>query len=248
MSETPVQGFHAIEFVRNGDVASIRLARPEEGNALTTALLAELVAALEAAADARVLLLTAAGPDFSIGRPPASYDEPLTSLQEAYRLVVTCNERLAGFPGITVAAVQGRAIGAGCSLACRCDLVLAEETARFSFPELRKGVAPVIVAAYYAKRMPWRLFLDMILTGREVPADEAMRAGLVTRVVPSHLLERTAVEVARDLATLAPEPVRQLKNFLTDSEVMTVRHANRLALSVLLDGLAGQKARGEQGR
>lgn len=248
MSEKVVQEFQHIELVRDGGVATVRLARPEEGNALTTALLAELAAALEVAAGARVLLVTAAGPDFSIGRPPASYGEPLSSLQEAYRLVVTCNERLAAFPGITVAAVHGRAIGAGCSLACRCDLVLAGETARFSFPELRKGVAPVIVAAYYAKRMPWRAFLDMALTGREVPADEAMRVGLVTRVVPDHLLERTAVDLARDLATLDPDPVRQLKDFLADSEAVTVRHANRLALSVLLDGLARRQAGAGQGR
>lgn len=237
MSDKGIGQFEHLELVREERLAIVRLARPDDGNALTTALLAELVVALSMVDDASVLLLSAVGPDFSLGRPPASYNEPLSSLQQAYQLVVTCNERLADFPGITVSAVRGRAVGAGCSLACRCDLVLAGETARFSFPELRNGVPPVIVAAYYAKRLPWRTFLDMVLTGREVPADEAARLGLVSRVVPDHVLDRAAIELARDLAALNPDPVRMLKTFLHDSESLTAQHANRLALSVLLDGL-----------
>lgn len=242
MSVKTAGQFQYIELVREGRLAIVRLAHPEDGNALTTALLAELAVALSTVKDASVLLLSATGPDFSLGRPPASYGEPLSSLQQAYQLVVTCNERLTDFPGITVSAVHGRAVGAGCSLACRCDLVLAGETARFSFPELRKGVPPVIVAAYYAKRLPWRAFLDMVLTGREVPADEAARVGLVSRVVPDHVLDRAAIELARDLATLDPDRVRQVKTFLHDSESLTARHANRLALSVLLDGLARRQS------
>uniref|UniRef100_A0A831T8T6 Enoyl-CoA hydratase/isomerase family protein n=1 Tax=Thermorudis peleae TaxID=1382356 RepID=A0A831T8T6_9BACT len=240
MSVKTAGQFKYIEFTRQGRSAIVRLAHPEDGNALSTALLAELAQVLTLLDDASVLLLCASGPDFSLGRPPASYGEPLSSLQQAYQLVVTCNERLANFPGISISAVQGRAMGAGCSLACRCDLVLAAETARFSFPELRKGVPPVIVAAYYSKRLPWRAFLDMVLTGREVPADEAVRLGLVSRVVPDHVLDRAAIELAGDLAAYDPNPVRQLKTFLRDSESLTAQHANRLALSALLDSLARQ--------
>lgn len=227
-----------LECVQEGQLVILRLAHPEDGNALTTQLLEELVRALEMYQQANVVLFEALGSNFSIGRPAASYREPVTSLERAYHLVLLCNDLIAHFTGITIAAVQGRAIGAGCSLACRADLVLAGESARFSFPELWKGVPPVIVAAYYAKRMPWHAFLDMVLTGREVTADEGVRLGLVTRVVPDHVLHDTALALARKLATLRPEVVKQFKQFLLESELLSIRHANRLALPVLLESLA----------
>lgn len=234
--------FQHIQVIPDSNVAVIRLAQPEIGNALTTDLLAELNSALRLISGARVLVLAALGRDFSIGRPPASYSEPLSSLQHAYHLIISCNEQLADFPGVTLSIVQGRAIGAGCSLACRCDIVLAGETARFSFPELRKGVLPAIVAAYYAKRIPWRAFLDMVLSGREIPADEAVRIGLVTRVVPDHVLDTEAMGLAQQLSTLSPGPVRQLKTFLRDVETLSTRQSNRLALTVLLESLAARQS------
>lgn len=230
--------YNYLECVQEGQVAVLRLAHPEDGNALTTQLLEELVRALEMYQQASVVLFEASGPDFSVGRPAASYHESVVSLERDYRLVLLCNDLLTCFSGITIAAVHGRAIGAGCSLACRADLVLAGESARFSFPELRKGVPPVIVAAYYAKRMPWHAFLDMVLTGREVPADEAVRLGLVSRVVPDHVLHDTALTLAHELTALRSEVVKQFKQFLLESEPLSIRHANRLALPVLLESLA----------
>lgn len=237
-----------VQVNRNGGIVTLRLVQPETGNALTTELLKGLSDALRNVADgARVLVLSAVGRDFSVGRPPLSYSDSLSDLQTAYEYVVDCNERLAMFPGITIAVVQGRAVGAGCSLACRCDIVLASETARFSFPELTKGVPPVIVAAYYSKRMPWRGFLDMVLTGREVAADEALRLGLVTRVVPDHTLETEAMTLAEQVAALDSQAVRVLKEFLQKIEVMTILDANRFALALLLDSLTSRQSRMQTG-
>ncbi|MGH9074152.1 MAG: enoyl-CoA hydratase/isomerase family protein [Acidimicrobiales bacterium] len=169
-------------------VVHLTLDRPSRGNLLDAAVLDALeehLAGLAADQEVAVAVLRGRGPDFCLGRdrgvggppPPAKVFAGLDQVQRV-------NQALGAFPGISVAGVRGRALGAGASLAARCDLVVAADTARLAFPEVHDAIAPMIVMSHFGKVLPEKPFLDLVLTGREVSADEAQRIGLVSRVVP----------------------------------------------------------------
>ncbi len=215
--------------------ASITL-HGEEGNVLTSPTFSELARTLrELASDRtlRVLRLQAAGPDFSLGRRGAAAGKGAEAFQEEFRLVQACNEALAEFPGITVAAVQGRAFGAGLSLAGRCDVVLAAEDARLSFPEIPQGIAPTIVLSYFGKKLPAKPLIHMLLTGREIDANEAQRVGLVSEVVPASELGERSEAFCTHVAHLDEHVLRLCKGFLGSLERMTGEDAAAYGIALL---------------
>lgn len=212
----------------DGPIATIRLNRPDEGNRLTTpvfTLLARYLDDLARDGAIRVLCLTAAGPDFSLGRRGTTTEPLASAFHEEFRLVQACNEALAAFPGISLALVRGRAVGAGCSLACRCDVVLAADDARFSFPEIPQGIAPTIVLSYFGKKLPAKPLLHMLLTGREIDPEEAQRIGLVSEVVPAAQFGDRGRELARQFAGLDANVVGLCKEFLGRLDRLTVDDA-----------------------
>lgn len=238
--------YEKIHMLEEDNVTILTLSDPSSDNALSDQLLEEFCDAVTHVTTS-VLLLMGDGNNFSIGRPPQSYAASLDTLTRGYSLVMRANELVLDFPGVTIAAVRGRARGAGCSLAARCDLVLASETAAFSFPELRAGVPPVIVGSYFSRKLPWHAFLDLVLTGREVSAAEAQRLFLVTEVVPDHDLSERALQLARNLASLDAQTVATFKRFLHSSEGATTRQANRLGYATLLEALANRPTSVEGG-
>lgn len=122
-------------------------------------------------------------------------------------LIRRVNELVTGFGGIVVAAIRGRAIGFGCGLAVLADVTIAEDSAQFGFDEILHGFAPRIVVTYLQTYVAPKLALDLITSGRLIPAAEALRAGLVTEVVPYGALDRATRDrvdalLARDGAAL----------------------------------------------
>jgi enoyl-CoA hydratase/carnithine racemase len=109
--------------------------------------------------------------------------------------------RLEGLPVVTVAAINGFALGGGCELALACDLRIAADDARIGQPEIQLGVIP---GAGGTQRLPRLIGVgrakEMIYSGRHVAADEALRIGLVTEVVPADAVYRRAVEIAEGYA------------------------------------------------
>jgi enoyl-CoA hydratase len=188
-------------------VSTVTLNRPDRRNALSTPLLAELVAALDALdADegVRAILVRGEGPSFAAG---ADIDE----LAEATGIGYMSGRRAALWSAIqrretpTVAAVQGYALGGGCELALACDVIVAAESARFGLPETGLGIIPgaggtqrLVRAVGKAKAM------DVILAGRRLTGAEAEAAGLAARCVPDDALHETALGVAREIAARAP--------------------------------------------
>ena len=220
----------------DGAVARLTLDGPRTGNMLTAptfALLAQRLRDLAKEQSVNVLLLTANGPDFSLGRRGSGGSADAAAFYEEFQVVQSCNEALAAFPGISVAVVRGRAVGAGCSLACRCDVVLAAEDARFSFPEVLHGIAPTIVLSYFGKKLPPKPLVHMVLTGREVDAYEAQRIGLVSEVVPTDRLQERCHEVARHVAQLDGGVVRLCKDFFRRLDRLTVEDAAQYGIALL---------------
>jgi crotonobetainyl-CoA hydratase len=140
-----------------------------------------------------------------------------------------------GFAGLTelfdldkpvIAAVQGFAIGGGFEIALACDIIIAAEEARFSLPETGIGVmADAGGVQRLPRRVPYHIAIEMLLTGRVMPASEAAHWGLVNHVVPRDQLMVKAREIARQIADGAPLSVRAIKQVVRGIEATTIQAA-----------------------
>jgi len=182
-------------------VAVVTLNRPP-ANALSMALLSEIAeAARELTADPPgAVVVTGGDRIFAAGADVSEFG----GREEAARIGGHFREAfdaVAGIPRATIAAVTGYALGGGCELALACDLRVAAETATFGQPEILLGIIPGAGGTQRLTRLvgPARA-KDMILTGRQVKADEALRIGLADRVVPAGQLQQEARSLAAQLA------------------------------------------------
>src|SRR5690606_2939837 len=130
------------------------------------------------------------------------------------RIVGGANQALEHFPGVTIAAVRGRAVGAGLSLAARCDIVIAADTARLSFPEVTHDIPPTIVMSYFRTDLSRKVLSDLVLTGRAVSGAEGLGLGLVSRTCAEAEVEPSALEVAHRIGGFDTATVRTIKQFL----------------------------------
>lgn len=190
--------YRFLELVDEGSVARLTLARPPQ-NVLTIEMMEELGEALAWAGGQpllKVLVLAGAGDAFSAGTDVDAYrGERAKPVLEAFHGIFRA---LRGLDCVTVAAVQGPALGAGAELAAFCDLVVASEAATLGQPEIGVGVFPPIAMAHYPRRVGPHRALQLVLSGQVIGAAEALRIGLVDRVVPPpRLAETVQAEVER---------------------------------------------------
>jgi methylglutaconyl-CoA hydratase len=188
-------------------VLTLTLDRPEKRNALSSALIESLHAALERAdldADVRVVLVRGAGQDFCAG---ADLDELLASADRSVAENETSAMRLGHLfsrmrrmPKPVVAAVQGRALAGGAGVVTACDIAVAGAGAQVGYPELQRGFVPAMVMTMLRRLTGERLALDLVLTGRLLSAEEARALGLISRVVPDAEMEREVGRLVRRLA------------------------------------------------
>jgi enoyl-CoA hydratase/carnithine racemase len=191
-------------------VGTITLNRPEARNALNPTVVRELADALErleADPEARVVVLRGAGDRaFCAGADLKGMFEA-TSILAARDQYAGVARVLAAIPRMrtpVIAQVHGYALAGGCGLAAACDLVIAAEDALFGLPEIKVGLLPLMVLAPILRAASPKRVLELVLTGRQLPAREALAIGLVTRVVPHDELEGTVGRLARELAALSP--------------------------------------------
>jgi len=181
-------------------VATIKLNRPDALNALNSQLLSELATALKEA-DAhekvRCIVLTGSPKAFAAGADikemsEKSFVEMFMSDFFGAESLAVCKTRKP-----VIAAVAGYALGGGCELAMMCDFIIAADTAKFGQPEINLGVVAGIGGTQRLTRFVGKSkSMDMHLTGRFMDAEEAERAGLVSRVVPSKSLMEEAQSAA----------------------------------------------------
>ncbi len=186
---------------RDDGVAVVTLANPKV-NALSAALLDELrdVAVGLAAEPPRAVLVTGGPKVFAAGADISEFGGP-DEAATVGRSFLDALEAVAAIPRVTIAAVGGYALGGGCELALACDLRIASERARFGQPEILLGIIP---GGGGTQRLP-RLIgpsraKEMIFSGRQVGAEEALRIGLVDRVVPTDEFEAAALAWAAEFA------------------------------------------------
>ncbi len=199
-----------------GKVARLTLHRPEKRNALSVKMREEFVRVMEAAsADKKVglLLVTGTDPAFCAGFDLEEFRNPDPAFKRRiFESSALYHRRLWEFPKVTLAAVNGPALGGGFDLAALCDLRLASERAQFGHPEIKFGGPPLftplrwIVGEGHAR--------DLCLTGRRIDAREAHRIGLVSEVAEHGKLLARAAEVARTVLEAPAEALRITKRYL----------------------------------
>ena len=198
--------FETILLDRKDRVGIITLNRPKALNALNSQLMREVVAAveeLEADAGIGAILLTGSEKAFAAG---ADIKEmaPKTFSEVYAEDLFSQWDRLSSARKPVIAAVSGYALGGGCELAMLCDFIIAADTAKFGQPEIKLGVIPGIGGSQRLTRAVGKAkAMDMCLTGRNMDAEEAERAGLVSRIVPAAELFDVALEAATTVASMS---------------------------------------------
>ncbi len=204
-----------ISIATQGRVAVVTLNRPKQLNALAPKLMQELGAALHAFdADDGIGAIVITGNDkaFAAGADIGAMKD--FDFQHAFRTnyITRDWEHIRSVRKPVIAAVAGYALGGGCELAMACDLVIAAESAKFGQPEINLGVLP---GAGGTQRLPRAVgkakAMDLCLTARMMDAQEAERAGLVSRVVPNDRLQAEAMAVAEKIASYSLPVVMMIK-------------------------------------
>ncbi|TCP56463.1 crotonobetainyl-CoA hydratase [Tamaricihabitans halophyticus] len=210
----------------DGEVLVITLDRPK-ANAINVATSNALYAAFDRLRNddaLRVAVLTGAGERFF----SAGWDLHAAADGEA----IDADHGPGGFAGLTelftlgkpvIAAVNGLAFGGGFELALAADLIVASEHAEFALPEVGIGMIPDSGGVLrLPKRVPRALATELMMTGRRLPATEAARWGLVTRLAPAGELSNVALELARQISAGAPLAIAALKEVLAETEALDV--------------------------
>ncbi len=206
--------YETILVTREGRVATITLNRPKALNALNSQVMAEVTtAAAELDADPGVgaIILTGSEKAFAAG---ADIKEMANlSFAEVFASdFFAAWGKFAATRTPTIAAVSGYALGGGCELAMMCDILIAADTAKFGQPEIKLGVLPGMGGSQRLTRAIGKAkAMDLILTGRNMGAEEAERAGLVSRVVAADALLDEANSVAETIAGMSLSASRMAK-------------------------------------
>jgi methylglutaconyl-CoA hydratase len=205
----------------DNSVARITLNRPEKRNALNEALIEAIKQGLKQAAgdeSVRVVMISGAGNDFCSGADLSALQkiaqasvadnaEDARSLLELFLLI-----RHIRVP--VVAAVKGRALAGGCGLASACDLVLASESARFGYPEVKIGFVPAMVLAILRRNVSEKRAFELLTRGEEIDASRAREIGLVNQVFSDESFDADVSEYLRRFSEVSSTAVALTKGLL----------------------------------
>ena len=196
--------YDMIEVTQEGAVKTIRLDRPKALNALCTPMMKEIAHALSTAQEDSSIgcvILTGSEKAFAAGADiKEMQDNNYISIYKSDDFA-NYHDAPSRFRKPLIAAVSGYALGGGCELAMMCDFIIASETAKFGQPEINLAVMPGIGGTQRLTHAIGKAkAMDMCLTGRMMDADEAERAGLVSRVVPQDELMPTVLDAATKIA------------------------------------------------
>jgi enoyl-CoA hydratase len=235
--------FENLLLERDGAVATIILNRPQVLNALNGATLDELQRAaldLTTDADIRAVIVTGAGEKSFVAGADIKELAALRpgDSREYARRGQRAFDALEQMGKPVIAAINGFALGGGCELAMACTFRLAADRARLGQPEIGLGLIPGFAGTQRLPRLVGRAAaLDLLLTGRQIDAQEALRLGLVHRVVPAAELKAAARAFATELAAKPPLAVRYILESVRQGLEMPL--AGGQALEAALFGLVG---------
>ncbi|MGA2927055.1 MAG: enoyl-CoA hydratase-related protein [Solirubrobacteraceae bacterium] len=217
--------------VSDAGVATIALDQPQARNALSDELLAELIAALQAARDdpaVRCVVLTSTHDKvFSAGGNLAQFAADVSLVHKHF-----ANER---FPRVfrllgelgkpSICAANGHVLAGALGLALACDLIIAREEARFGTPEINVGLFPFMIMALIYRNVPRKKCTELLLLGEQISAHEAQRIGIVNRVVSAEQFDDAVREWAHKLAGKSPALMKLGKDAIFRQQDMALADA-----------------------
>ena len=234
-------GFENIRLESDGDLTYLILSRPDKFNALARQTIREMLEALNLINNdktARVVIIKAEGKHFCTGHDLSEMKDGTTVLyDEIFAQCVEMMTRLHTIPQPVIAQVHGIATAAGCQLVAACDMAVAEEGASFATPGVKIGLfchTPMVplVRAVGRKRA-----MEMLVTGRSVPAATAMDWGLVNKVVPKDGLDDATREMAQEIVKASPLTVALGKRSFYDQLDMTEERAYASARNAIVSNM-----------
>jgi len=229
----------AVLYSVDNAVARITLNRPDKRNALNDELIAGVKSALveaNRAESVRAIILTGAGKDFCSGADLSALQkiagasvadnlEDARSLMELFLLIRNLHVPV-------VAVVTGRALAGGCGLATACDLVLASESARFGYPEVKIGFVPAMVLAILRRNISEKRAFELITRGDEISAAEAHQLGLVNHVYADETFEPQVNEFVNRFTTVSKSAVALTKKLLYQVDSLSFTEALETGVDV----------------
>ncbi|MCE2949331.1 MAG: enoyl-CoA hydratase/isomerase family protein [Betaproteobacteria bacterium] len=219
-----------------GAVRLLTLNRPGKLNAMDTAMIEGLVHALQAAeADDAVgaIVIAGAGRGFSAGADTSEFRDIAPAerhrVERRSALTASLQELLPGLGRPVLAATHGHVLGGGCALALACDMVVAAESSRFGYPEVKRGILASSVTPNLARQVGTKAAFELLLTGRSIGPVRALELGLVNRIVPDGTQVEAAVALAAELAALPAPALRATKRLFYRTLDVDLARAMQLA-------------------
>jgi enoyl-CoA hydratase/carnithine racemase len=236
----------------DGPVAILTLNRPKARNSLSMDLLAALIEALDAVAadkDVRAVVIAANGPAFCAGHDMKELTARRSDAdggREFFRTtMLTCSEmmqKIVNLPKPAIAAVQGVATAAGCQLVASCDLAVASEAAKFATPGVDIGLFCSTPMVALSRNVARKHAMEMLLTGEMVEAQRAAEIGLINRVVPAGEELKSAVALAKQIATKSSYTLKIGKEAFYAQAEMGLAQAYAYASEVMTENMMARDA------
>lgn len=221
-------------------IATIRLARPNQGNRLLTNEIRQLGQAVRkagAAPEVKVVVIRSDGEAFCLGRQPdVGPKAPSTAMEVRERItqpILDLYADIRATPVPVVAVVQGEARGFGCALVGQCDLAIASVNASFSMPEMDAHLPPTLAISAVLGKVPPKRLLHMVYTRNSIDATEALACGLVSQLAPADALDRVAEEVLGRLVDRNRASLCAIKEYMSAAPYVDPHSAARLAANIL---------------
>ncbi len=233
----------------NGDITTITLNRPEAGNRQTDATWAQVTHMFDdAAKSARLILFKGAGEDFCMGReamgqqpatPPEAY-----AVRDRAQTIFNLYGAFRNAKAPIIGVVQGRAVGLGCALAALCDITIASEKARFSFPETAHRIMPTIAFSALVDRVPRKAATFMMYSAQEIDAHKALMFGLASNVVPANELDSAVSTLIDHMKKMPFAAVLALKEYAGAAFGMSTQGATDFArnLHATVNSFSGMRS------
>jgi methylglutaconyl-CoA hydratase len=222
---------------QSGEVLTFTLDNIERGNQVTGAMFDALLGELQREAThtaTRVLRIRARGKVFCTGRERAGRDAD--SIRSEAARIIEVKRLLRTSPLISVAEVQGDALGFGFGLAILCDFALVAEHAHLGFPEMRNGLPPAAIMAYLGEYTLPRFAFPLVLFGDPISPERALQIGLISQVCPPDRLTSEADGLVQRILRLDPSAARRCKEFFLAAQQQSFDRNCQAALEGLIAG------------
>ena len=225
---------------RDGAIAHVDLNRPEEGNALTRAMMlrfAQVLRELGADTKINVIAISGRGDQFCRGRDGKGESRAgMTPYEVRVKMmgaVLDSYQAIWDVPVPVVALVHGDALGFGAALAVGCDITLAASDARFAFPEIEHGIPPTMAMCAALGKVPAKALTFLIYSADEVDAEQAVTLGLASKVIPQATFAADADAFLRKLAGRPRLVLETIKRYQAKAAHLTPEMASEYAGTLL---------------